>query len=49
MHWNAKQDEDIKRELEGFERKWARLGGPCLRSHYEQLVNPTNPNLRTAK
>lgn len=49
LHWDAKQDEDIKRELEGYERKWARLGGPRLRTHYEQLVNPTNPIQGTAK
>ncbi len=49
MNWDARQDEDIKRDLEAYERKWARSGGPCLRTQYEQSVNPANPNLRTAK
>ena len=49
LNWDAKQVEDIKRKLEDYERKWARTDGPCLRTHYEELVNPTNPNLRNAK
>ncbi len=49
MHWDARQDEEIKRELEAHERKWARDGGPCLCTQYEQLVNPDNPKLKSAK
>ena len=26
MHWDLRQDEEIKRELEVYERKWAKNG-----------------------
>lgn len=39
QHWDANGDAYVIRELEAYERKWGRSGGPCLRSRYEQLLD----------
>ena len=37
--WNPEGVDDIKRELETYERKWAQDGGPCLRTRFETVVS----------
>ena len=43
-NWNANGVDDIKREIETYERKWGQNGGPCLRTRFETVVNTGDSN-----